>query len=156
MYKMMHLLTIFFNCLFPPSCVYFPVVFHPRNLRGCKNRCQRTSTFIPGPLSFCNAERWTILEWTDLSPPYQWQISLTFSDIRQSVNKACGRVVFENDSRPLWGCTKRTVRTNSRDVVYFACVSGWSDLSQGERSIVLLSNRAEKIKSGMLRYMFLT
>ena len=28
----------FFNCLFPPSCVYFPVVFHPRNLRGCKKQ----------------------------------------------------------------------------------------------------------------------
>ena len=54
-----------------------------------------------------------------------------------SVNKAGGRVVFENNGKALWGCADRTASLNSRGVVYFTCLSGRSYLAPGERSIVL-------------------
>ena len=53
------------------------------------------------------------------------------SDSKQSVNKARGRVVFENNGKALGGCADGT---KTRDVVYFACLSGRSYLSPGEWS----------------------
>ena len=52
------------------------------------------------------------------------------SDSKQSVNKARGRVAFENNGKALGGCADGT---KTRDV-YFACLSGRSYLSPGERS----------------------
>ena len=46
-----------------------------------------------------------------------------------------GCVVCENNSKVIWGCADRTVSSNSRHVVSFACLSGRSYRSLGERSV---------------------
>ena len=69
-------------------------------------------------------------------------------DRKQSVNRACGCVLFENNSKVIWGCVvcennskviwgcaDRTVSANSRRVVSFACLSGRGYRSPGERSV---------------------
>ena len=78
----------------------------------------------------------------DLSPPSDWQTSLDNQRTRtntppHTISKACGPLVFENNSVALWGCADRTVSSNTHVVIYFACLSGRSYLSPGERSIVL-------------------
>ena len=42
--------------------------------------------------------------------------------------------VLENNSEAPWGCVARNARSNSRGVVYFACLSGRSRLSPGQMS----------------------
>ena len=58
-----------------------------------------------------------------------------------TVNKICGRVIFEINSEATWNCANRTVclicTAPSRSVVYSACLSGRSHLSRGERSAPL-------------------
>ena len=79
---------------------------------------------------------------SDLSPPCDWQNSLANQRpltntrlLRQarvplwtyhcSVNKARGRFVFGKKDGARWGCTDRTVSSNSLRV-YFACLGRWS------------------------------
>ena len=52
-----------------------------------------------------------------------------------SVNKAHGHAVFKNNLKALRGCADQTVDLNTRGSVSFACLSGQSYLSSGERSI---------------------
>ena len=68
---------------------------------------------------------------TDFSTPSDRQMSLSNQRPRttmppQTVNETRGRVVFENDSEALRDCAGRTVSSNSRSVVCFACLSGQS------------------------------
>ena len=51
-----------------------------------------------------------------------------------SVDKARGRAVFENNGKAFGGCEDQTVSLNTRGVVYFACLSGRSYVSPGQRS----------------------
>ena len=51
------------------------------------------------------------------------------------VNTARSRAALESTGEELWGCADRTVSLNTRDVVYFDCLSGRSYLSLGERSV---------------------
>ena len=46
-----------------------------------------------------------------------------------------GCVVCENHSHVIWRCADRTVSSNSRRVVSFACLSGRGYRSPGERSV---------------------
>ena len=89
---------------------------------------------------------------TDPSPHSDWQIRLSQSapahkqasfdrpagclSVRCSVNKARGRVVFENNGKMLWGCADRSRSLNTRDantgVTHSACLSGRSYLAQGQ------------------------
>ena len=55
-----------------------------------------------------------------------------------SVNKAVGRVVFENTGKAQWGCTDRTLYSNWRGIGYFACLSGRSYPSRDQKSNVSL------------------
>ena len=41
-------------------------------------------------------------------------------DSKQSVSKACSRVVFENNNEALWGCADRTISSASVSVRYIA------------------------------------
>ena len=52
------------------------------------------------------------------------------------MKKAHGGVVLENKGKVLRSCADRTVSSNSRCVIYFACLSGRSYLSPDERSIM--------------------
>ena len=56
-----------------------------------------------------------------------------------NVNEARGRVVFENNGKALWSYSDRNMSSNSHDVAYFACLSGRSYLSPGEKSIIQFS-----------------
>ena len=53
---------------------------------------------------------------------------------KKKKKKRC-RIVFENNRQTLFGCRDQTVR--SRGVVNFACLSGHSYLSPGERSVLV-------------------
>ena len=53
-----------------------------------------------------------------------------------SVNKTGGGVVGENNGEAVWGCADRIVSLNTRGGVYFACLSGRSYLTPGERSVM--------------------
>ena len=59
----------------------------------------------------------------------------------ETVNKTHGHVVFENNSEAIWGCVHRTVNSKSPGVVYFACLSGRSYLSPGERTAEFLAKK---------------
>ena len=79
----------------------------------------------------------------DPSRPSDTQISLTSQRPRtntppQTVNKTRCCVVFENNREALLGCASRVVISNSRAVVYLACLWGRSCLCLGERSVALL------------------
>ena len=51
--------------------------------------------------------------------------------------KARGRVVFQNNGEAIWGCADRTVNSNTRDVIYSACLSGRSYLSPNEGAFTM-------------------
>ena len=57
----------------------------------------------------------------------------TFLNSKQSVDKALGYVIFENNDKTLWGCADQTASLNSLDEVNLDCPSY---LSPGQRSVV--------------------
>ena len=94
----------------------------------------------------------TITVWYSQEPPLNWPLTTfwltdelsqwapackhTSLDNKQSVKKVRSRVVFENSTKALWGCEDRTVTSKARGVVCFACLSRWSGMSPGERSVM--------------------
>ena len=65
---------------------------------------------------------------------------------RQSVtNNARDRAVFESNGKAFSECADRIVISNSHGVAYFACLSGRSCLSPGERSILHSDGQQDKL-----------
>ena len=99
----------------------------------------------------------------DVAPPSDWltrefsQLALAYkcasldrpgcpTEYHCSVTKARGRVISESNGKALWSWADRTMASSSR-CVCFACLSGQSYLSPGERSAVIVVNIEDNLQT---------